>query len=310
MLPALLVLPTAALLKFPSLTPPTPASVFKAAELALYAADRQRDELLSGVKRELLGEDPLDKLSPGQYALAPATSTVAVTGATDGIGREAALFLARAGYSVVICARDSAKGESVATEMRTEAFGARVSVVPLDLASVRSVDAAVPLIRAAATELGAPLRGLVCNAGVWPGQQQTSTDGMELALHACHIGHQQLTQALLPDLEAADGEARVVTVSSSAHAFASEAGTDDPLWVSTAYDTNANYGRAKFANMLFAQELAKRAPPGVTSTAAHPGLVLTTLFKELGPSYEPGLGGSPTGNSAVDDRLAGCARAK
>jgi len=170
---------------------------------------------------------------------------------------------------------------------------------------VRSVDAAVPLIRAAATELGAPLRGLVCNAGVWPGQQQTSTDGMELALHACHIGHQQLTQALLPDLEAADGEARVVTVSSSAHAFASEAGTDDPLWVSTAYDTNANYGRAKFANMLFAQELAKRAPPGVTSTAAHPGLVLTTLFKELGPSYEPGLGGSPTGNSAVDDRLAG-----
>ena len=175
MLPALLVLPTAALLKFPSLTPPTPASVFKAAELALYAADRQRDELLSGVKRELLGEDPLDKLSPGQYALAPATSTVAVTGATDGIGREAALFLARAGYSVVICARDSAKGESVATEMRTEAFGARVSVVPLDLASVRSVDAAVPLIRAAATELGAPLRGLVCNAGVWPGQQQTST---------------------------------------------------------------------------------------------------------------------------------------
>ena len=37
--------------------------------------------------------------------------------------------------------------------------------------------------------------------------------------------------------------------------------------------------------MLFAQELAaNRAPAGVRSVAAHPGVVLTTLFKELGPS--------------------------
>jgi len=272
----------AALLNLPT----DPASVFKAVDLAVYAADRQRDELLAGVKRSLLGEDALDALAPSQYALEPAASTVAVTGSTDGIGREAALFLARAGYGVVVCARDTAKGERVAADIRREALDSRVSVVELDLASVRSVEAAVPLIQTAATELGSPLRGLVLNAGVWPGKLQSSVDGMELALHACHIGHQQLTQRLLPDLQAAGGEARIVTVSSSAHAFASDAGLDDPLWASTAFDTNANYGRAKFANMLFAQELARRAPAGVVSTAAHPGLVLTTLFKELGPSYE------------------------
>ena len=77
------------------------------------------------------------------------------------------------------------------------------------------------------------------------------------------------------------------------------------MWASTSYDTNQNYGRAKFANMLFAQELAQRAPAGVVSTVAHPGLVLTTLFKELGPNYEPDSGGSLSGKSAVDDRLAG-----
>ena len=34
-----------ALLNFPSLTPPTPTDLFKAVDLAVYAADRQRDEL-------------------------------------------------------------------------------------------------------------------------------------------------------------------------------------------------------------------------------------------------------------------------
>lgn len=295
------------LLSAAALTLPPAPKVFKALDLAVYAADRQRDELLSGVKRSLLGSDPLDALAKTDYALPPKISTVAVTGANAGIGREAALFLAQAGFGVVLCSRDQEKGESAAAEIRTVSPEARVSVVPLDLASVRSVEAAAPLIISAAKELGSPLRGLILNAGIWPGSLQTTADGMELALQVCHIGHQQLTQRLLPDLASSSGgaESRVVTVSSSAHAFADEVGTDDPLYASTAFDTNRNYGRAKFANMLFAQELAKRAPPGVLSTAAHPGLVLTTLFKELGPSYAAASADSPTGRAAVDDRLAG-----
>ena len=311
-----LFVPAAAFGGFRSLTPPSPTDVFQALDLAVYAADRQRDELLSGVKRSLLGSDPLDSLTPWNYALDPATSTVAVTGATDGIGQEAALFLARAGYGVVLCARDAAKGERAAAAIRADARDGRIAVIPLDLASVRSVEAAAPLIVSAAASLGAPLRGLILNAGIWPGTLQTTADGMELALQTCHIGHQQLTQRLLPELrataagegEAARGEARVVTVSSSAHAFATDARLEDPLWAATAFDSNRNYGRAKFANMLFAQELASRAPAGVVATAAHPGLVLTTLFKELGPSYDAGSGFSRTGRSAVDDRLAGVPR--
>ena len=97
----------------------------------------------------------------------------------------------------------------------------------------------------------------------------------------------------------------MVTTSSSAHAFAPDAGFDDPLWQSKPFDTNANYARSKLANLQFAQELANRAPRRVRSLAVHPGLVLTTLFKELGPNYQAGSGGSVTGRSAVEDRLAG-----
>lgn len=289
-----------------NLKPPSPAQVFKTVETAVYAADRARDELINGVKRLALDGDALSELSPSQYVIEPASSTVAVTGATDGIGREAALFLAKEGFGVVVCARDAAKATQTIDYIKGEAADARVTTVPLDLASVVSVDAAAPLIIEAAAELGSPLKGLILNAGIWPGTLQTTGDGMELSLQACHIGHQHLAQRLLPTLEACDGETRVVTTSSSAHAFATEMELGDVMYSNKPFDTNANYGRAKFANMLFAQELAQRTrSSGVRSIATHPGVVLTTLFKELGPNYEAASSGSVTGKSAVDDRLAG-----
>ena len=287
---------------------PTPADVFKTVETVVYSADRARDELLGGIKRVALDGDVLSALAPSQYALDPSTSTVAVTGATDGIGKETALFLAREGFGVVLCARNAEKAEKTVAEIKEQTNSARVSVVSLDLASVASVEAAAPLILDAATELGSPLKGLMLNAGIWPGTLQTSGDGMEISLQACHIGHQHLTQRLLPTLESCAGETRVVTTSSSAHAFATEMGLDDPLYkkAGNAFETNSNYGRAKFANMLFAQELAQRTrSSGVRSIATHPGVVLTTLFKELGPNYQASSGGSFTGKSAVEDRLAG-----
>jgi NAD(P)-dependent dehydrogenase (short-subunit alcohol dehydrogenase family) len=287
--------------------PPTPAALFKSVETAVYTADRARDELLNGVKRVALDGDALSALSPAEFALDPSTSTCCVTGATDGIGKEAALFLAKEGFGVILCARDTAKAAKTVEYIKDKAVDARVAVVALDLSSVASVEAAAPLIVDAAAELGSPLKGLMLNAGVWPGTLQTTGDGMELALQACHIGHQQLTQRLLPTLEASAGETRVVTTSSSAHAFASEMGLDDPAYSGESkFDTNSNYGRAKFANMLFAQELAQRTrSSGVRSIATHPGVVLTTLFKELGPDYQASSGGGLRGKSAVEDRLDG-----
>lgn len=298
----------AALLNLPSL--PSPVEVFQAVDALVYAADRQRDEVISGTKRAALGFDALSTLDT--YALPPLKSTIAITGATDGIGKEAAAFLANAGYGVILLARDSAKAEKTVDYLRGLKADARVMVVTADLASIESVEASVSLIEEAAQALGSPLRGLMLNAGIWPGKLQITSDGMELALQANHIGHFHLTQRLMPVLERvrqAEGpdapEARVVTTSSSAHAFARSTQLDDPLWQRDAFDTNANYARAKFCNLLFAQELAERAPPGIRSVATHPGVVLTTLFKELGPDYQEGSNVSPTGNSAVEDRLAG-----
>ena len=113
----------------------------------------------------------------------------------------------------------------------------------------------------------------------------------------CHVSHYQLTELLLPDLLSADGaagEVRVVTTSSSAHAFPATLELGDLNWDERTWDATAAYGTSKLANMLFAQELAQRQPldrqalgsakPRLRSLAVHPGVVATSLFREFGAS--------------------------
>jgi NAD(P)-dependent dehydrogenase (short-subunit alcohol dehydrogenase family) len=85
--------------------------------------------------------------------------TALVTGATRGIGREAALALARAGANVAAGCRDRDAGEGLAAEIR--ALGVRGAAVSMDLTDFASIPAAVDAAEAA---LG-PLSILVNNAG-------------------------------------------------------------------------------------------------------------------------------------------------
>src|SRR6185369_11798023 len=67
------------------------------------------------------------------------TRTALVTGATSGIGRAIAEALAAAGLTVVLVARDEARGEAVRNDIATTTGNDRISVVPGDLADLASV---------------------------------------------------------------------------------------------------------------------------------------------------------------------------
>ena len=64
---------------------------------------------------------------------------VVVTGATSGIGKEAARVLAGKNATVILAVRNIPKGEEVRREFVAESGGADVSVLELDLARLRSV---------------------------------------------------------------------------------------------------------------------------------------------------------------------------
>ncbi|PYC73296.1 short chain dehydrogenase [Streptomyces tateyamensis] len=197
-----------------------------------------------------------------------------VTGANSGIGFETARRLALAGAEVVLAVRDRAKGEQAVAELAA-AGAQRVLTHTLDLASLDSVAsfAAVLLDR------GRPVDLLVNNAGVMAvPTRHTTKDGFELQFGTNHLGHFALTGRLLPLLRSAT-RPRVVTVAS----LAARIGRIDlaNLNAERHYDPWDAYGRAKLANLVFAQELARlsaRHDWGLLSLAAHPGFSRTNLM--------------------------------
>lgn len=95
-----------------------------------------------------------------------AGQTALVTGASRGIGRAAALLLARAGADVALTCRSRVtEAEQVAAEIR--ALGRRAWVGEGDLGDAATVER---LFSAAQAELG-PLDCFVGNAGVWPPEE-------------------------------------------------------------------------------------------------------------------------------------------
>jgi NAD(P)-dependent dehydrogenase (short-subunit alcohol dehydrogenase family) len=195
------------------------------------------------------------------------TTTAVITGATGGVGLATARALAGAGARVVLAVRDVARGEGVAARL-----GGRVEVRELDLADLRSV-------RAFAAAWDDPIDLLVNNAGVSARSLQRTADGFEADFGVNHLGHFALTGLLLDRVTG-----RVVTVASQAER-AARLDLDDPNWERRRYRPARAYNDSKLANLLFTAELQRRltaAGSAVRALAAHPGLVVTGMYRPEG----------------------------
>jgi NAD(P)-dependent dehydrogenase (short-subunit alcohol dehydrogenase family) len=208
-----------------------------------------------------------------------------VTGANTGIGKETARGLAERGATVVLAVRDVAKGEAARADILDSTGSADLVVMPLDLASRRSIEA----FAAAFARKFDRLDVLVNNAGVWTRTRQTTEDGFETTFGVNHLGTFLLTRELLPILERS-APSRVVVVSSGLH-YRGKIDWDDPMFERRAYGGVKAYNQSKLANVLFAKALARRVErKGVTVNALHPGVVATELTREL-PSFMRKLAG-------------------
>ena len=109
-----------------------------------------------------------------------------------------------------------------------------------------------------------------------------TTPGWELQFATNHMGHFALALGL-HDVLAADGAARVVSVSSSGHG-SSPVVFDDLFFDRRAYDSHLAYGQSKTANVLFAVEATRRwAAEGITANALMPGGIWTNLQRHWDP---------------------------
>jgi NAD(P)-dependent dehydrogenase (short-subunit alcohol dehydrogenase family) len=199
--------------------------------------------------------------------------THAVTGATDGIGQQTALELARKGAHVLVHGRTEQKAAAACASIKRDAPEARVSPVWGDLSKLTEVRALAGQI----AQLAPKLDVLVNNAGVFMRTREVSVDGHELTLQINHLAPFLLTTALRPQLEAA-AQGRVVNVSSMAHARGRV--VLDDLESARAFEGYAAYGLSKLLNIHFTHELARRwSGTRVTTSALHPGVITTKLLK-------------------------------
>jgi NAD(P)-dependent dehydrogenase (short-subunit alcohol dehydrogenase family) len=198
---------------------------------------------------------------------------VIVTGGASGIGIPTARALAGTGAAVTLAVRDAEAGERTAADIDGD-----VRVARLDLADPASVNAFTDAWEG-------PLHVLVNNAGVMAIQELTVTpQGYEMQFATNHLGHFALTLGL-HDALAADGNARIVSVSSAGH-LRSPVVFDDINFAFRPYDPWLAYGQSKTANILLAVEATRRwADAGITANALMPGGIATNLQRHLDPGY-------------------------
>ena len=138
-----------------------------------------------------------------------------VTGGTDGIGKEVARGLARAGHRVAIVGRDAQKGVRVAEEIRQTTSNPNVEFLPADLSLVREANRLADGVTSRWTDISyfAHSAGVVCN------RRELTDEGVESNFAINYLSRFVLTQRLLPLMKAVGhpgDAARILIISGAA----------------------------------------------------------------------------------------------
>ncbi|XP_057416946.1 short-chain dehydrogenase TIC 32, chloroplastic [Lotus japonicus] len=212
--------------------------------------------------------------------------TAIITGASSGLGLETTRILALRGVHVVMAVRNVSTGMDVKETMLKEIPAAKIDVMELDLSSMASVRK----FAADFNSSGLPLNILINNAGVMATPFMLSQDNIELQFATNHLGHFLLTNLLLETMKKTvrecNREGRIVILSSEAHRFPYQGGICfDKINDESGYSSYFAYGQSKLANILHANELARRLKEegvDITVNSLHPGSIITNILRHHG----------------------------
>ncbi|MEB3321832.1 MAG: SDR family NAD(P)-dependent oxidoreductase [Synechococcaceae cyanobacterium] len=220
--------------------------------------------------------------------------SILLTGASSGIGFEAAVRLCRAGHRLTLPCRDRPTAEATIRRVTERAAaGPRPEAPVCDLADLASVERCAEAL----LERGVPIDTLGLNAGLqYAGAREPlrSAQGLELTFAVNHLAQQLLARRLVPLLVAGTAP-RLVVTTSEVHDPASgggrvgrPAGLGDLAGLAagpgfamadghTPFDAEKAYKDSKLCNLLFSREFARRVGglcPGLAVIAWSPGLVI------------------------------------
>jgi NAD(P)-dependent dehydrogenase (short-subunit alcohol dehydrogenase family) len=214
--------------------------------------------------------------------------TALVTGATDGMGLQAARMLGRDGWHVIVHGRRPERVEAAVEWLRGSSSAGSFKPVVADLAQLDQVEALAAPLRAAPDRA---VDVLVNNAGVFtPTREATvrreSADGFELMWAVNYLAPFLLTMRLEPVL-ARSPHPGVLNVGSGAHVRGEIHWSD--LHLTEGWDRMAAYAQAKLALAMFTRELAGRwSQARIGTLCVNPGYTGTKMVRDgLGGEAQP-----------------------
>lgn len=259
--------------------------------------------------------------------------TVIITGASSGVGLNAAKALTQKGWYVVMACRNLDKAKAAAQEIGMPADS--YTVLHLDLASLASVRRFVEEFRAT----GRTLESLVCNAAVYLPllkEPLRSEDGYELSVATNHLGHFLLCNLMLEDLQKSPALDKRLVILGTVTANPKELGGKIPIPAppdlgnlegfaagfkapitminGKPFKSGKAYKDSKLCNVLTMKELHRRYrdTTGITFNSLYPGCVADTplfrnhysLFRTIFPWFQKNITGGYVTQELAGERVA------
>ncbi len=238
-----------------------------------------------------------------------------VTGANTGLGFETVLGLVSKKITVIMACRNLDKANIAKDKIMNLVPQAKIDVMVLDLSSLKSVREFTAKFKDKYSKLDL----LINNAGIMYGPYTKTEDGFESQFGTNHLGHFLLTNLLIDHMPNTS-DSRIVALSSLAHKMGKIKLNN--LNAEKSYSPFKAYNQSKLACLMFAEELNRRLKNDkkeILSVAAHPGISLTDLFRNLPPlldtlrqytlnpffTHPASKGAKPTLMAALEKNIAG-----
>ena len=202
------------------------------------------------------------------------TISCIITGATDGIGKQTALELAKLGYNLGLVGRNEKKGISVVDEIKTVTGNGSVKYFNADLSIIENIKHLSNEIKNQYSTIDI----LINNAGAYFSKYQETEEKIEKTFVLNHLSYFVLTNQLI-DLLESDKAGRVINVASGAH-FRAELDVND-FQMLKKYKGWTAYCNSKLMNVLFTYAAHKKyKEKNISFNCLHPGFVDTRFGDE------------------------------
>ncbi len=197
--------------------------------------------------------------------------TILITGSTDGIGKLAALKLAKDGHEIYVHGRNADKLKTVISEIKAASNNDTINGFVADFSDLGAVQNMANQVNRDLSKMDV----LINNAGVYKSRVTKTKDGFDIRFSVNYLAPFLLTKAVLPLLKKGDAP-RIINLSSAAQAPVSL----EALKGDIALSEMEAYSQSKLALTMWSIHLAENEPD-LTVIPVNPGSLLNTnMVKE------------------------------